>query len=66
VELVSCGEVEIYGSVVHFVRTSLPLQVDQTTVEGAVYQALEKPNYFSVVHGDAVLQLDARWAYNQA
>ena len=52
------------GEVVHFVRTSLPLQVDQSTVEGAVYRAVEKPNYFYVVNGDAVLKLDTKWAYN--
>lgn len=52
------------GDVVHFVRTSLPLRVDQSTVEGAVYQAVEKPNYFYVVNGDAVLKLGTKWAYN--
>jgi hypothetical protein len=52
------------GSVVHFVRTSLPLRVDGKTVDGAVYQAVEKPEVFYVVHGDAMLKLGDRWAYN--
>jgi hypothetical protein len=52
------------GSAVHFVRTSLPLTMDKTTVQGAVYQGLEKPEYFYVVNGDAMLKLDTKWAYN--
>lgn len=51
-------------STVHFVRTSLPLKVDKKTVTGAIYQAIEKPDYFYVVNGDAILKLDTRWAYN--
>lgn len=51
-------------SVVHFVRTSLPLRVDGKTVDGAVYQAVEKPDVFYVVRGDAMLKLGDRWAYN--
>ncbi|MCU1312165.1 MAG: hypothetical protein JWO20_3290 [Candidatus Angelobacter sp.] len=52
------------GKVIHFVRISLPLSVANTVVQGAVYQAMEKPEYFYVVNGDAMLRLDARWAYN--
>jgi hypothetical protein len=52
------------GSPVHFVRTSLPLSVGKTTVQGAVYEAIEKPEYFYVVNGDAMLKLDTKWAYN--
>jgi hypothetical protein len=52
------------GTVVHFVRTSLPLQVSGKTVKGAIYQAIEKPDYFYVVNGDAMLQLDTKWAYS--
>jgi hypothetical protein len=52
------------GPVVHFVRTSLPLHVDKTVVRGAIYEAVEKPDYFYVVNGDAVLQLNTTWAYN--
>ncbi len=54
------------GTVVHFVRTSLPLQVNGKTVKGAIYQAIEKPDYFYVVNGDAMLQLDTKWAYSPA
>ena len=52
------------GPVVHFVRTSLVLQVDGNTVEGAVYDAIEKPEYFYVVNGDAMLKLGTQWADN--
>jgi hypothetical protein len=52
------------GNVVHFVRTSLPLKVESKVVQGAVYQALEKPEYLYVVNGDAMLRLDAKWAYD--
>src|SRR5882724_2702337 len=43
------------GPVVHFVRTSLPLTVDDTIVHGAVYQAVEKADFFYVASGDAML-----------
>ena len=52
------------GPVVHFVRTTLPLQVNGKTVKGAIYQAIEKPDYFYVVNGDAMLQIDTKWAYS--
>ena len=52
------------GVVVHFVRTSLPLKMKKRIVMGAVYQALEKPEYFYVVNGDAMLKLDTQWAYS--
>lgn len=52
------------GQVIHFVRTSLPLQVSSRTLEGAVYQAVEKPDVFYVSNGDAVLRLGTRWVYN--
>jgi hypothetical protein len=52
------------GPTVHFVRTSLPLHMGKTTVQGAVYQAMEKPEYFYVVNGDAMLKLDTKWAYS--
>lgn len=50
------------GLAVHFVRTSLPLKMGETNVYGAVYQAVEKPEYFYVVNGDAMLKLGMRWA----
>jgi hypothetical protein len=52
------------GSAVHFVRTSLPLQMGDKTVQGSVYQAEEKPDVFYVVNGDAMLKLGTTWAYN--
>jgi hypothetical protein len=52
------------GRAIHFVRTSLSLTVDKTTLQGAVYEAVEKPELFYVVSGDAILQLGTRWAYN--
>ena len=52
------------GAVAHSVRTTLSLKIDKKTVRGAVYQAIEKPDYFYVINGDAMLKLDTRWAYN--
>jgi len=51
-------------AVAHSVRTTLSLKIDKKTVRGAVYQAIEKPDYFYVINGDAMLKLDTRWAYN--
>ena len=52
------------GGVVHFVRTSIPLQMGEKTLQGRVYQAVEKPKVFYVVNGDAMLKLGTKWAYN--
>jgi hypothetical protein len=52
------------GTAIHFVRTSLPLKISDKTVEGSVYQAVEKPGVFYVVNGDTMLKLGSRWAYN--
>lgn len=52
------------GSVVHFVRTSLPLKMGEKTVEGVVYQAVKKPDVFYVRTSDAMLRIGTRWAYN--
>jgi hypothetical protein len=43
------------GRVVHFVRTTLPLRVGNSNVEGTVYQAVEKLDFFYVVNTDAIL-----------
>ena len=52
------------GGVVHFVRTSIPLQMGEKTLQGSVYQAVEKPKVFYVVNGDAMLKVGTKWAYN--
>lgn len=52
------------GPVLHFVRTSLPLNTGDKAVEGSVYQAVEKPDVFYVENGDAMLKIGSRWAYN--
>jgi hypothetical protein len=52
------------GQVIHFVKTTLPLSIDQQVVQGAVYQAVEKPQLFYVVNGDAMLVLGTRWPYS--
>jgi hypothetical protein len=52
------------GKVVHFVRTSLPLTVANSTVNGAIYQAVERPEFFYVVNGDAMFKLDAKWPFS--
>ena len=49
------------GRIVYFVKTSLPLDVDGKTVEGDVYQSLEKPTCFYVAQGDAMLPVGAPW-----
>jgi hypothetical protein len=52
------------GRVTHFVRTSLPLQIGERTVQGTVYQCVEDPDLFYVLEGDAMLKVGARWPYN--
>lgn len=52
------------GAAVHFVRTSLLLKIGGKTVQGAVYQAIERPDVFYAVNGDVMLKLDTQWAYN--
>lgn len=52
------------GRVIHFVQTSLPLEIGNRVVEGAVYQSLEKPDFFYVVDGDVMLRLGKQWAYS--
>jgi hypothetical protein len=52
------------GRAVHFVRTSIPLNMGDKTIQGAVYQALEKPDVFYVSNSDAMLKLGTTWAYN--
>jgi hypothetical protein len=49
------------GKVVHFVRTTLELSVNDEVKEGEVYQALEMPDCFYVAPGDAMLRLGSRW-----
>jgi hypothetical protein len=36
----------------------------EKTVQGAVYQAVEKPDVFYVANGDAMLKLGTTWPYN--
>ena len=48
-------KLKYHGTVFHFVKTSLPLSVDGSNVEGAIYQAVEKPDLFYVINGDAML-----------
>jgi hypothetical protein len=52
------------GQVVHFVRTSLSLKVGNSNVEGGVYQAVEKPDFFYVVNTDTMLKIASQWAYS--
>jgi len=52
------------GRAVHFVRTSIPLNMGDQTIQGGAYQALEKPDVFYVVNSDAMLKLGTKWAYN--
>jgi hypothetical protein len=57
-------KLEYTGSVVHFVRTSLPLTIGNSVVEGAIYQAVERPDFFYVIKGDAMLRLGKPWPYS--
>lgn len=52
------------GAVVHFVRTTLNLKINDKIVQGSVYQAIEKPDCFYVVEGDVMLKIGAHWAYS--
>ncbi len=52
------------GRVIHFVRTSLPLEADNSTIQGVVYQAMERPGLFYVLRSDAMLELNHEWPYN--
>ena len=46
-----------HSEIVYFARTSMQLLVDGEIVAGQVYQGIEQPNYFYVVHSDTMLQL---------
>lgn len=52
------------GKAIHFVQTSLPLNMGEKTIQGAVYQAVEKPEVFYVANSDAMLKIGTTWAYN--
>jgi hypothetical protein len=52
------------GQAVHFARTSLPLTIGEKTVQGVIYQDVEKSDVFYVVNGDAMLKLGTKWAYS--
>jgi hypothetical protein len=52
------------GTVMHFVRTSLALKVDEQKIQGVIYESVENPDYFYIVNSDAMLRIGTRWAYN--
>ena len=54
------------SKIFYFVRTSLPLEVDGKTVEGAVYQRVDLPACFYVVPGDYVLTIGTPWPASPA
>src|SRR5664279_2507493 len=43
------GRLHYSGTIVYFGRTTLSLSVNGRPVEGAIYQRLDKPEYFYVV-----------------
>src|SRR5438270_7318108 len=51
------------GTVVHFVKTSLTLEVDGSNIEAAIYQAVEQPDMFYVINGDAMLLMCTVWPF---
>jgi hypothetical protein len=50
----------------HTYPTPIPSRafMGDKTIQGVVYQALEKPDVFYVVNSDAMLKLGTTWAYN--
>ena len=52
------------GEVVHFVKTSIILYQDGSEINGAVYQALEKPDYFYIVNADSILNIGKEHPYS--
>ena len=52
------------GKVVHFVRTSLLLKVENSIVKNSVYQAIEKPDYFYVLYGDSMMKIGTESTYS--
>lgn len=53
-----------HGPVVYFLRTSLPLRVNNNAMDGEVYQASEMPDIFYVVKSDTMLELNQQRPYN--
>lgn len=52
------------GHVTHFVKTSIKLNKDSSVVEGAVYHAIELPEYYYVVDSDMIVKLGASHVYS--
>ena len=52
------------GDVVHLVRTTLPLLRDGQPIRGPVYEALERPGYYYVAPGDAMIDLNTGSIYS--
>ncbi len=52
------------GEVIHFVRTTIILNQGGTEINGAIYQALEKPNYFYIVNADSMLKIGKKHPYS--
>jgi hypothetical protein len=52
------------GKIVHFVRTSLLLKVENSVVQNSVYQAIEKLDYFYVLYGDAMMKIGTEATYS--
>ena len=52
------------GEAVHFVRTSMVVEVNERPVEDAVYHALEYPDYYYISEGDAMLKLGAHHPFS--
>ncbi len=52
------------GSRVHFVLTDIPVRVNGIVHTDQVYQSIEKPDFFYVIPGDAMLRLGAAHPYS--
>ena len=52
------------GKVVHFVKTSIPLNVDGIKIDGSIYKAIEIEGVFYVVNGDTIIDITKKMPYS--
>lgn len=52
------------GEVVHFVRTSIAIDIDGVSNNEAVYKAVLGDDIFYVAEGDAMLKVGNKWPYS--
>ena len=52
------------GNVFHFVKTSIPLYVNDSVVQGGIYRALELEGVFYVINGDTIIDTNKNRSYS--